>query len=151
MTNAANALVIYNRKILLLLRDNIPKLTDPNCWSLIGGQVEPGEDFDTALKRELMEEINVVPKNLQKLGRLVLPDGSKRMFYLARLTAEEVKQIKLGNEGQRLEFFSSKEMEKLALGKYSARYYAAYKDYLHQIIDSNGKIKIEPKKLGLTK
>lgn len=32
----------------------------PNLWGMVGGHVEPGEDFDTAVHREILEETGIV-------------------------------------------------------------------------------------------
>src|ERR1700712_756670 len=31
-----------------------------NQWGMVGGHVEPGEDFDTAIHREILEETGIV-------------------------------------------------------------------------------------------
>ncbi|HEY1096294.1 MAG TPA: NUDIX hydrolase [Alphaproteobacteria bacterium] len=48
---AASAVILNDRdEILLMMRDDMP------LWTNIGGYVDPGEDFETALHRETMEE-----------------------------------------------------------------------------------------------
>ncbi|MCM5704530.1 nucleotide triphosphate diphosphatase NUDT15 [Larsenimonas salina] len=42
--------------ILLGYRD---KADEPPCWCLPGGHVDPGEDFETAARRELHEETGI--------------------------------------------------------------------------------------------
>jgi 8-oxo-dGTP pyrophosphatase MutT (NUDIX family) len=44
---------------LLQLRDAKPEIWYPSCWALFGGGVEPGEDPVVALKRELLEELEL--------------------------------------------------------------------------------------------
>ena len=47
-----------NNEILLVKRH--PKSrTDPEMWELPGGKVDPGEDFDKALIREIKEETSL--------------------------------------------------------------------------------------------
>jgi 8-oxo-dGTP pyrophosphatase MutT (NUDIX family) len=53
----AIAILLYQGKFLLQLRDNLPEIAYPGCWGLFGGHLEPGETPLTALKRELLEEI----------------------------------------------------------------------------------------------
>ena len=44
---------------ILILKRHPDSTTNPNCWELPGGKVDPGEDFDKALIREFLEETNL--------------------------------------------------------------------------------------------
>ncbi len=46
-------------RLLLQERDDGAPI-DPDCWGLVGGRVEDGEDFEPAAYRELLEETGVV-------------------------------------------------------------------------------------------
>jgi mutator protein MutT len=108
---SSGAFVIYRGKILLLKRDNNPKIPNPNKWAIIGGGVEKGESFDEALVREIREEIGISPKNYQLLGFLKMKsDQVQRAIYLVRLNKGESKKIKLGDEGQELRWFKPHEI-----------------------------------------
>ena len=52
-------LLIYDSKILLLLRDNNPSIPAPNCWSVIGGCPEKDESPEQTFLREVKEEANL--------------------------------------------------------------------------------------------
>jgi len=54
-------------KILILKRHPNSK-TNPNRWELVGGKVDPGEDFDKALIREFHEETNLKIKIKDLIG-----------------------------------------------------------------------------------
>jgi len=41
----------------LQLRDDIPTIFYPGCWTLFGGHLEPGEDPLVGIRREIWEEI----------------------------------------------------------------------------------------------
>ena len=78
-----SALLVNNEgKLLLQLRDDRPDLKYPTQWTPFGGQVEPGEMPDAAIRREVMEELGIdVPLialvRMLRLGRglpLVAPD-----------------------------------------------------------------------------
>ncbi len=55
--------------ILLQERDEHPRI-DPDCWGLVGGHVEEGENVEAAAYRELAEETDVVaaPGSLHWFG-----------------------------------------------------------------------------------
>ncbi len=57
----AIAILYQNQRFLCQLRDNKPGILYPGYWGLFGGHLEPGEQPETALRRELAEEINYVP------------------------------------------------------------------------------------------
>ena len=62
MIHAVKAL-IYNMegKIFLQQRDYNPDIIFPGHWTFFGGLVEKEEDFKTALRRELKEELEYEP------------------------------------------------------------------------------------------
>ncbi|CAN5177765.1 hypothetical protein BH09DEP1_BH09DEP1_4880 [soil metagenome] len=57
-------LVDQNGRIGLLKR-TANKDTDPLSWALVGGCVSSGEDYDTAIAREVAEEVNLNPSDYQ--------------------------------------------------------------------------------------
>ena len=146
MKKSTSSLVIYQEKLLLLLRDNNPELDNPNTWQSIGGFVEKNESFDAAIRREIQEETNLTPAHVQYLGKF---SGSnyELALYVVRLNDHEVKELKLGNEGQALKFFSLDELEHLRLSSNLLMYLSKYKSQIKDLI--RGKL-IEPKQLGLT-
>lgn len=48
-----------------LLKRTAHKATDPLAWALVGGCVQSGEDYDTAIVRETAEEVNLNPTDYQ--------------------------------------------------------------------------------------
>ena len=60
-------------RILLQERDEHPRI-DPEKWGLSGGHVEPGEDFETAAYRELLEEtgVRLAPGDLELFGEFTV-------------------------------------------------------------------------------
>lgn len=143
------AFIIYNKKLLWILRDNNPNIPSPNTWNLPGGGIEEGESGIEALKRELQEEINIIPRNILYLGEQTFEDDSRVLRYLIKLTPDEYKNLKLGNEGQKMDFFSIDETLKLDLAGHSKKYFEKYKNQIEEIVEKN-KIP-QSKLLGLVK
>jgi len=63
---------LLQREGCILLGKRAPhRKACPNRWDMIGGQVEDRETVDDALRRELREEIGVVPVSYESLGCIV--------------------------------------------------------------------------------
>lgn len=142
--SSSTSILIHKEKILFILRDNKPEIHEPNTWQLPGGGVESGEDHLLAIQRELMEEINIIPAQLKYLGSAL--DDTKVFF--AFLSDEEVKKIKLGNEGQKLEFFSFKEALKQNLTKKLRMHFEKFSSAIIDLVN-HGSID-DISRLGLT-
>jgi 8-oxo-dGTP diphosphatase len=106
-------------KILLQQRDDRPKYY-PNCWTTFGGAVEAGETPDEAMRRELLEEIELeLPMTLWKMQEtLVEREGQQiaweNYIYVGRID-RAASEIKL-NEGQALGYFGLDDLDKLQIG-----------------------------------
>jgi 8-oxo-dGTP pyrophosphatase MutT (NUDIX family) len=61
MHQTAHAVLMWHDRVVLQLRDDIPGIASPGCWSLFGGAVERGEDPRVAVEREVFEELSIVP------------------------------------------------------------------------------------------
>ncbi|MCC0177459.1 NUDIX domain-containing protein [Waterburya agarophytonicola K14] len=62
----AMAIIYQEGKYLMQLRDDIPGILYPGVWGLFGGHLDPGEEPEAGLKRELIEEINYSVDQLTK-------------------------------------------------------------------------------------
>ena len=51
------AIIYQDNKYLMQLRDDIPNIAYPGVWGFFGGYLEPGEEPEAGLRRELIEEI----------------------------------------------------------------------------------------------
>ena len=112
-----------------------------------GGLIEKNESPLNALKRELKEEINIVPKNIIYLGKQIYKDGTEVFRYFAKITDDEFQNIELGNEGQKLEFFNLDEINQLDLARYSTEYFLDYINQIKEIVEKD--ITPEKRLLGL--
>ena len=73
----ALAVLLVNGRYLLQLRDDKPGIDHPGVWGLFGGSVEPGEDFITAIRREVEEELCIRPDNIRFLETIEYADESR--------------------------------------------------------------------------
>lgn len=134
MIPSVNGVIVHNGKILLMLRDNLPFIAAPNTWSPPGGGIDEGETPDQAVRRELQEEICMVPAQLEYMGMWKF-ENVEAHGYFAVLNDEEAKRVKLGDEGQKLEFFSFDELKNLTLSPAFEEYIKLHGSLLKNIIE----------------
>lgn len=78
----AGALIVDDDGRLFFQRRSADRRLFPNCWDIVGGHLEPGEDVDDALRREVTEETGwTVSHVLGPVGeyRYVGDDGLPRV------------------------------------------------------------------------
>ncbi len=124
---ASAVFIVHQGKILLILRDDFDDIPYPSTWDLPGGVIEKGETHQETIKRELQEEISYVPKRLVYLGTREWPEEDlKDCLYWCEAEDHEVEKFKLGDEGQRMEWFSPVELKGIVLCP-------ALKDYVEDL------------------
>jgi RNA polymerase-binding transcription factor len=115
--------------LLLQLRDDAAPIS-PNTWSMVGGHVEPGEDAETAARRELLEESALVPAGpLWQLFDGVQPSSrgvgvTHWSIYTASTTARDA-EIVVG-EGADITFVAPADVAGLTLAPSAARNVPAF-------------------------
>ncbi|KZX15920.1 CTP pyrophosphohydrolase [Methanobrevibacter cuticularis] len=67
---------------ILILKRHPNSRTNPNRWELVGGKVDPGENFDKALIREFKEETNLKIKIADSIGAVQEDFPHKRTVAL---------------------------------------------------------------------
>lgn len=91
-----------NGDVLLVKQYRLP--TGKSLLELPAGGVEPGEDIEEAVRRELQEEVGYLPKTIMKMTGFYSAPGFTNEFlhlYLAkdlvpaRLTAEDTDEIEV--------------------------------------------------------
>ncbi len=107
-------------EILLQQRDDRPDLSYPGYWTTFGGAVEDGETPDEAIRRELLEEIELeLPMKLWKVEDYPMERGGQKIIvesftYVGRID-RVASEIAL-NEGQALGYFGLEDLDKLNIG-----------------------------------
>lgn len=144
----AKAFTIWRRKLLFILRDDKPDISHPNVWSLPGGAIEPGETHEQAFLREFEEELGLRPRAWRYLGRHDQPGFPLVHRYLVRLDETEAAALRLGNEGQRFEFFTPDQIAGLKTSPRLQRYLGSIAPHLKAIVEDGAEP--DPAKLGLS-
>ena len=67
MFKVAHSILLVNKKYVLQLRDNKPKLLASGKWSLFGGEINEGEAPEVGIVREIKEELCLSPENFRFL------------------------------------------------------------------------------------
>ncbi|GAA4524568.1 NUDIX hydrolase [Chelativorans composti] len=78
--HAVSIVVFQNGRFLLVRRGHPPA---EGLYAFPGGRVEPGEDDETAARRELMEETNLAASHLTAFDRMTLEADDGRRYSLA--------------------------------------------------------------------
>jgi len=111
----AALLMLDDGRYLVQLRDQLPQIFFPGFWGLFGGAIEPGEDPESALRRELVEELALEPRALRYFTRFdfdLAPLGDKKVFRIifeVPVGADEVANLVLG-EGAGMAALSAKDL-----------------------------------------
>ena len=101
-------------KYLFQLKDDKPDISNPNCYGLLGGNIEEGESPLEALRRELKEECTVEVFDVEELGNKILKGVLRgevcenRFYTFLAKTRDDINEVAL-YEGQKLEYFTIEE------------------------------------------
>jgi 8-oxo-dGTP diphosphatase len=92
----AAAVVINNLQQVLLTQRGLDRDHHAGEWEILSGRLDQGEDFQTALSREAMEELKIEVSILAPLNTFHFFRGSKKVehvgvAFLAQHTGGEVK------------------------------------------------------------
>lgn len=92
MTRRASLLVVitYDGSVVLQHRDSgAPRW--PDAWCHFGGTANDGESFDDCLRREIREEVGIVPPGVERVGTVHdEQDGAESAVYCCRVSADTV-------------------------------------------------------------
>ena len=125
--NAVAAILrLEDGRYVMQLRDERPDIWYPGYWSCFGGAVDAGESPEQALARELYEEIELRPRNAQRVAQFdfglepLRLQSCYRIYFLVALTQADFEDLVL-HEGSAVEAFDYDHlMTKLRLTPYDA-------------------------------
>lgn len=105
-------IIILNsqQQVLLVLRDNKSSIPFPNTWALLGGYLEENETPEVAIRRELVEELEIELGEVNFFKSYFWEECDEHIFW-TRLDLD-ISQIQL-QEGQKLAYFSREELNQL--------------------------------------
>ena len=117
---------------LMQLRDAHPDIWYPDHWGLFGGAIDPGEEPIEALRRELLEELELEVGDAELFARIDYALGGlglrryERSYYLVRIGRAVEKRLVL-HEGAEKRIFTGPEILKEA----NVAPYDAFALFLH--------------------
>ena len=96
--------LIFDDKLLTILRDDISTIPWPNMWELPGGGREGEETPFECVQREVFEELGLKLKEVdifwaKEYQGMLVPDKTS-IFMVGTITQEECASIVFGDEGQ---------------------------------------------------
>lgn len=104
----AAIITLDDGRYLMQLRDDKPGIFYPDHWGLFGGAIDPGEEPEAALRRELREELNLEAGPLGYFTRMdfdlacVGAGKCGRTYYELTIPANDLGALRLG-EGRLME------------------------------------------------
>jgi 8-oxo-dGTP pyrophosphatase MutT (NUDIX family) len=112
---AAALLVTPDGRYLMQLRDDKPTILLPGHWALFGGTVDAGETAATAMRRELIEELEFAAAEITAFSEMTVelpfaPPRFDRMSFFAVPITERAEQAMVQHEGAGRRLFVPEEL-----------------------------------------
>lgn len=122
----------YKEKILLMIRNYVFNSGLKKIWCMVGGKKENNESFDKTITRKIKEEMNIKISNVKLL--LISPSHDSDIhFYHGKLTDNDVNLIERA-EGQELQFFNLKELDKLQLASSANFFFTRHRNTVEELL-----------------
>jgi 8-oxo-dGTP diphosphatase len=82
----------------LLLKRSMDSKNNPGKWDFPGGKIDPGETFDQALQREVLEETGLSVKIERLVGSTQSESPTHRIIYLMLEGSAQSESVELSVE-----------------------------------------------------
>jgi len=109
----SHAILLLGNKYIMQLRDKKPHISAPGVWSLFGGRLETNEKQIDGVKREIFEELKIIPSEFKYLWYEDYYDPfwktTVRTWFFEALVDDVWDKHKL-NEGTDVKAFNYKEL-----------------------------------------
>ena len=123
--------LLYDDKLLTILRDDISTIPWPNMWELPGGGREGDESPFECVAREVFEELGIHLTKACLLWDKIYPsmlfEDKQSVFLVGQLTQNQFDNITFGDEGQGYKLMSIDEF--LGSDKVVPQLQARVRDY----------------------
>jgi ADP-ribose pyrophosphatase YjhB (NUDIX family) len=130
--NESLVLLTYKEKILLMIRNYVFNSGLQKTWRMIGGEKGNNESFEKTITRCIKEEMKIEISGVKLL--LIAPsDDRNTYFYHGKLTDNNVNFIQRA-EGQELQFFDLKELDKIQLATSANLFFAQNKNIVEELL-----------------
>lgn len=103
------AIIHQDNKYLMQLRDDIPGILYPGVWGFFGGHLEPDEEPEAGLRRELIEEIDYPVKQLAKFSSYQAGSYIRHLFSCSLTVPVTALELR---EGWDLKLLTREEIER---------------------------------------
>jgi len=117
-----------------MIRDYVFNSGIQKIWRMIGGKKENNESFEKTIVRKIKEEMNIEISSVKFL--LIFPSIDKDIyFYHGKLTDNNVNRIER-SEGQELQFFNLKELDKLKLATSANFFFTHHRNRIAELLQN---------------
>lgn len=121
------AVLVIDRRLLLIRRKNPP---GQNLWSIPGGRVEPGESWQAAVEREVLEETALNASCGGFIGWVERAAGNARYLIADfKIEAENIDKASPGDDATDLLFASRSQIVDLEVSPGLMEFLKRYRVY----------------------
>lgn len=104
------ALIVDERSCYLVLRRSQASKNNAGQWDFPGGKVDPGEPFDVALVREVVEETGLTVTLEKVLGAAELEMSDRKIAYMFMEARAIAGDVRLSSEHDHFAWMTATEL-----------------------------------------